>query len=458
MNGILILVCAQYALISCLQSALFPVVLQSVQSYLDTSNAKMAALVSLYDIIQVFASLPCASASRRLGCLHTLALGGATSCFGALLFAVSTGYSGLALAQLLMGVGASTVTVLAPHIMTLIAVSPHQASAFLSWSYASASVGVVVGYILAGIVGPDQWRLLFLLNAAGVVPVAALLWFTTEPNRVECTVANVVDMSQQEGGGDAIPPNAIEKGTTDDNGNCTGYGHLDEVDVKVPGGTHGEDVVELMANSDMAHALKSVQAIATNRVVVFTILSQSCIGFGLAALIAFIPKYISGTLGESQSTTSILMATTVPATAAGVLISGHVAQKYSLTARQLSQVLLACCGGSLLLSVMFQISQVVIFTLLLIVDMMLVFGSMVPSVMIFPQILKQEHVPFANALSNTSIRLLGSVNGPLVLGMLLDVYGSSGTTAVQMCYTAVSIFSMGLAVVFAALSLQSQNI
>jgi hypothetical protein len=75
--------------------------------------------------------------------------------------------------------------------------------------------------------------------------------------------------------------------------------------------------------------------------------------------------------------------------------------------------------------------------------------------MIFPQTLRPELVPFANALSNTSIRLLGSVSGPLVLGMLLDTYESSGTSAIQICYTLVSVFSMGLAVIFAALALRS---
>jgi MFS family permease len=462
MKRIVILVCVQYALVSCLQAALFPVVLQSVQSYLTVSNAKMAALVSLYDIVQVVASLPCATASRKLGSLRTLALGSVTSCIGAALFGVSTGYGGLAFAQLLMGVGSATITVLAPHIMNLIAVSSHQASAFLSWSYASASIGVVVGYILAGIVGPDHWRFLFLLNAAGVVPVVALLWYAKEPVRSECKESPAVGEGESKLECTTISPaGPIENASTEDNTDVAGYSHIQDIapsivdDSKSTDGAHGEDVVELVLNSDVAHALLSVQKVASNRVVLFVIMSQSCIGFGLAALIAFIPKYISETLGESESTTSILMATTVPATAAGVLIAGHLAQKYSLTAHQLSQVLLVCCVGSLVLSVMFQTMQVEIFTFLLILDMMLVFASMIPSVMIFPQTLRPELVPFANALSNTSIRLLGSVSGPLVLGMLLDTYESSGTSAIQMCYTLVSVFSMGLAVIFAALALRS---
>lgn len=430
---VLVLVCTQYALVSCLQSALFPVVLQTVQNYLNTTNAQMAALVSLYDLVQVVASFPCASISVRIGCLRTVAIGCGLSLVGAAFFAASRSYVTLALAQILMGFGASTVTVLTPHIMTLIAESPHRASALLSWSYASASLGVVIGYVVAGVAGPDQWRTLFLINGVALAPVALSLWTQAEPSRpVE---EKVKEMSQLDGDGVAdssMPP-------------------VNDTPIAV----HNDDVVHVLETTDFDHAWVSITQVLANRVVLLTVLAQSSIGFGLAALIAFIPKYISETLGESKSNTSMLMATTVPATALGVLVSGYLAQKHSLAAHQLSQFLVVCCAGSFLLSVMFLTTNVFIFTCFLIADMALVFGSMVPSVMIFPQTLPHELVPFANALSNTSIRLLGSVTGPLVLGFLLDVLSSRGPSAVQWCYTGVSLFSMGSALAFAVFALRS---
>lgn len=418
-SAALLVVSVQYGLITSLQSALFPVVITTIESYLGVSNTSMAALVAVYDFVQVAASFPFAAMCLRFGCSRTLSLSACFSVGGAFMFALSTEFWMLVVAQIAMGVGSAAVTVLCPHFMTVISTSTHEASFKLSIAYASASGGVVIGYLCAGIVGTNNWRLLFLVNGLALIPVVFLL------------------ASKQDA--DLSPPadNKVSSPREEDDS------------------VLADDVVGLVGG-DLNSFLQSIKTVMfCHPTVALSVLSQSCIGFGVAALIAFIPKFVTVVLQQSTSVAAFMMAATVPATALGVVCTGTLARKFKLSAFQLLQLITCCCATSLTMLAMFLTTSVPLFLVMLVVEMFVIFASMVPSVMIFAQLLPPHLVPFANAFSNASVRLLGSVPGPIALGALLDLVGSANLERVQHCYLAVGLFSLASATMFILLALKS---
>jgi hypothetical protein len=115
-----------YALVSSLQSGLFPVTLPAVQRDFEVSHTDMAWLVAMYDITQIAGGLAASVLSRFVRPAVVVAMGGGCSLAGALLFAWITpssvggggGFSLFYAAQGLMGLGAACVNVLCPNIVT----------------------------------------------------------------------------------------------------------------------------------------------------------------------------------------------------------------------------------------------------------------------------------------------------------------------------------------------------
>lgn len=411
-NVWVVITCLNYGMMACLQSALFPAVLTSVQASMQVSNFGMAALVSVYDFLQVLASVPFAELSNVIGVNRCIGVGALFSAVGGFLFAASSSFEWLVIAQGIMGIGSAALTVLAPHLMNLISRNPHQASSRLSFVYAAASLGVVVGYVVSAWIGPSQWRLLFGCNGCVLLPVAAA--FLT----LHC---------------DAAAP---------------GDSHV-IVTLKLP-------LTRAKTISCLKGIMRSVNLAWSHPTVKFVIVSQCFVSFGVSALIAFIPEYIYRVLGKSVSEASLVMAATVPATAFGVLFSGTLAEKYSFCRVRLVQWVCCSCALAMSLAGMFFISEVSTFTFFLFIEMFVVFSTMVPSVMVFSHLLETQIVPFANALSNTALRLFGSVTGPLVLGALLDTIGREDEPIenVQLCFLFVGVVSMGCAAAASLVALQ----
>jgi hypothetical protein len=436
-----------YALVSSLQTGLFPATLGAVQREFGASHTDMGWLVAVYDLSQIGGAAAASLLSQTWHPSKLIAAGGILSLAGALLFASvdggdggtgnarsedgrrGSGFAFLFPAQVLMGLGAACINVLCPHCVTCaVGGDTARGSFLLSAVYAGSSLGVVAAYVAAGVAGPAAWRALFVANGiAFVVPVGALWYYSRHE-----------------------PPAAllIEDAEISDVADADGEAFQGDETQSMPPALSGAALDRLLF-------VALLTAVLRHRTAMLVIAMQTCQSFFLSACVTFLPKYLEDAMEQSATVASFLVALTIPACTAGMLASGWVIQRLSLDAVGVLRLLVLCASVQLPLNGIFFVpaAHIALFAVLLVANMALSFAAAVPSVMIFPMIFDKPHVvPYANGLSNVVVKLAGSMTGPVVLGALLDQRASISPGG---AFLAVGVLAGGAALLCAVMALRA---
>lgn len=165
---------ASFGLVATSLAPLVPV----IEADLGLSHAAMGSVLGVWQLVYIFAAVPCGLLLDRLGPRHAIALGGAFIAASAFGRSAATGYPSLILGVALFGIGGPLVSAGAPKIVTALFRGSQRGLAMGIYMTGPAIGGIVSLTLTHSVLLPSfgSWRTV-LAVWAGVALLASSLWW-----------------------------------------------------------------------------------------------------------------------------------------------------------------------------------------------------------------------------------------------------------------------------------------
>jgi len=172
---------ASFGLVATSLAPLVPI----IEADLGLSHAAMGSVLGAWQLVYIFAAVPCGILLDRIGPRQALALGAimiAASAFGR---SIATGYAPLLLAVMLFGIGGPIISAGAPKVVTDLFSGPNRGFAMGIYMTGPAMGGIVSLTLTHSVLLPGfdgNWRAVLSLWAF-VTLAAGIFWWIIAPAR-----------------------------------------------------------------------------------------------------------------------------------------------------------------------------------------------------------------------------------------------------------------------------------
>lgn len=455
--GVVAMVSLLWFVSSAMESGTNPCVLTSQQQAFNATVTEVTIAQAMIDVGKILGGLVAGvlgNQGRNLGLsvfVGVAAIAGGSAASGA-----SEKSWQLGLSQFLAGLGVALLSSLAAPLFDFLVPTTlrQRAAVFIGAMYATGYLGVAGGFVVCGLTVECCWRWNYygeaLALALLVGPFIVLERFSSKdsPNNVLRT-----------GGGEE-------------------HAHPHRTaDTRVMNG----DPPTLTSLSDRARlVLQGMALVVSNPAIRWTSLAISAIYFAIAAYSVLLSLFIERQLKQSRETAGYVLAATVPAVALATLVGGMLNRRCRFSVERQLQYGLVLAVVTFVAPFCFLVTELSAFIAYVVIAMIILFLRAAPAITLLAQAARRDitgiddadaafndsdlteeqiveqlqsvlhiskedaraiesRVAYANSICYVSMRVFGSLPGPIVLAALIDAGFS-----LPVCFVAIGVVCCGL--------------